>query len=89
MLVLLLACSEAMHVDALSDDLLLVLAIDFCKGQIRLEVYIKHILPPFQIVVGLTFSTLSLTTRLIQKFMQNVTSFVVACFINKRSFRMT
>ena len=88
MLVLLLACSEAMHVDALSDDLLLE-AIDFCKGQIRLAVYIKHILPPFQIVVGLTFSTLSVITRLIQKFMQNVTSFVVACFINKRSFRMT
>ena len=43
----------------------------------------KMVLPPFQIVGRLTFSTLSLTTRFIQKFVQNITSFVVACFIYK------
>jgi hypothetical protein len=35
------------------------------------------------------FLTPSLTTRLIQKFVQNITSFVVAWFINKSSSRMT
>ena len=30
----------------------------------------------------------SLTTRLIQKFMQNITSFVVDCFINTSSSRV-
>ena len=43
------------------------------------------LLPPFQIVGRLIFSTLNLTTRLIQKFVQNITSFVVACFINTNS----
>jgi hypothetical protein len=42
-----------------------------------------------QIIRRLTFLTLSLTTRLIQKFMQNITSFVMAWFINKSSSRMT
>jgi hypothetical protein len=38
---------------------------------------------------SLTFLTPSLTTRLIQNFVQNITSFVVACFINKSSSGMT
>jgi hypothetical protein len=37
----------------------------------------------------LTFLTPSLITRLIQKFMQNIISFIVACFINKSSSGMT
>ena len=50
----------------------------------------KLLLPPFQIIIGrLTFSTPKLTTRLIQKFVQNITSFVVACFINISISRMT
>ena len=36
------------------------------------------LLPPFQIVGRLTFWIPSLITRLIQKFVQNITSFVVA-----------
>ena len=48
------------------------------------------LLPPFQIVGRLTFWIPSLITRLIQKFVQiNITSFVVSCFINTRSSRMT
>ena len=42
---------------------------------------------PFQIVGRLTFLTLSLTTRIILKFVQNITSFVVVCFINTSSFK--
>jgi len=42
-----------------------------------------------QIIKHLTFSTLSLTTRLIQKNLQNITSFVVAWFINNSYSRMT
>ena len=45
--------------------------------------------PLFQIIIRLTFFTPSLTTSLIKKFEQNVTYFVVACFINKSSSRMT
>ena len=33
--------------------------------------------PPFQIIDCLTFLTSNLTTRLIQKFVQNIVSFVV------------
>ena len=47
------------------------------------------ILPPFQIIGRLTFLTSNLTTRLIQKFMQNITSFVVDRFINTSSSRVT
>jgi len=47
----------------------------------------NEILNPFQIIICLTFFTLSLTTRLIQKFIQNITSFAVACFINKKFFK--
>jgi len=47
------------------------------------------VLPPFQIIGGLTFLTPSLTTRLIQKFVENITYFVVGCFINTRFSRMT
>jgi hypothetical protein len=36
------------------------------------------LLNPFQSIVRLTFLTLSLTTRFIKKFVQNITSFVVA-----------
>jgi hypothetical protein len=72
--------------------------------QIRVSLYAHssqdghELLNPFQIIVRfffkkeivrLTFFTQSLTTRLIQKFMLNITSFVVACFINKNSSRMT
>jgi hypothetical protein len=49
----------------------------------------KLLLNPSQIIRHLTFFTPSLTTRLIQKFVQNITSFVVAWFINKSSSRMT
>ena len=35
------------------------------------------------------FCTLSLTTRLIQKFVQNITSSVVVCFINTNSSLVT
>ena len=35
------------------------------------------------------FLTPSLTTRLIQNFMQNIFCFVVSCFINTSSSRMT
>jgi hypothetical protein len=50
----------------------------------------KQILGPSQIIRRLTFLIPSLTTRLIQKFfLQNITSFIVACFINKSSSRMT
>ena len=35
------------------------------------------------------FFTLSLTTHLIQKFMLNITSFVVVFFINKSSSKIT
>ena len=55
----------------------MILASDNMHGYI--------LLPPFQIVGRLIFSTLNLTTRLIQKFVQNITSFVVACFINTNS----
>jgi hypothetical protein len=40
------------------------------------------------ITVRLIFFTLNLIARLIQKFMQNIISFVAVCFINKSS-RMT
>jgi hypothetical protein len=49
----------------------------------------KMILNPFQIIVHLTFMTPSLTTHLIQKYVRNITYFVVACFINKSSSRIT
>ena len=38
---------------------------------------------------SLNFFTLNLTARLIQKFMQNITYFVVTCFINTSSSRIT
>jgi hypothetical protein len=41
-----------------------------------------------QIVRRLTFLTPSLTTRLIQKFVQNITSFVMAWFINQSSYHL-
>ena len=47
------------------------------------------LLLPFQIIGRLIFLTPSLTTRLILKFLQNVTSFVVSSFINTRSSKMT
>jgi len=49
----------------------------------------KMLLTLFQIVGRLTFLNPILTTRFIQKFVQNITFFVVACFINERSSRMT
>jgi len=49
----------------------------------------EKILPPFQIIGRLIFSTSSLTTCFIQKFVQNITSFVVTCFINISISRMT
>jgi len=49
----------------------------------------KKLLNPSQTIRCLTFWTPSLTTHLIQKFVQNITSFVVAWFINKSSSRMT
>jgi hypothetical protein len=48
-----------------------------------------QVLPPSQIIRRLTFLTSSLTTRLIQKFVQNINSFIVAWYINKSSSRMT
>ena len=50
---------------------------------------VKYVLNPSQIIRRLTFLTPSLTTRLIQNFVQNITSFVMAWFINKSSSRMT
>ena len=47
--------------------------------------YANNVLPPFQIVGRLIFSTSNLITHLIQKFVQNTTSFVVAIFINTSS----
>jgi len=49
----------------------------------------SKVLNPSQIIRRLTFLIPSLTTRLIQKFMQNITSFIVACFINESSSRKT
>jgi len=49
----------------------------------------SHVPNPSQIIRRLTFLTTSLTTCLIQKFVQNIISFVVAWFINKGSSRMT
>jgi hypothetical protein len=40
-------------------------------------------------MIRLTFFTSSLATCHIEKIMQNITSFVVACFINESSARMT
>jgi len=40
-------------------------------------------LNPFEIIVHLTFWLSSLTTRLIQKLVPNITSFVVACLLTK------
>ena len=51
------------------------------------DTFVCFILHPFQIIGRLIFSTLNLTTRLIKKFVQNIT-FVVACFINMSSSRM-
>ena len=45
--------------------------------------------PLFQIIGRLTFLISNLTTRLIKKFMQNIIYFVVDCFINTRSSRVT
>ena len=43
-------------------------------------IIISHmLLPPFQIICRPTFFTPCLTTHIIQKFMQNITSFVVGC----------
>ena len=42
----------------------------------------------FQIVGRLIFFTLNLITRLIQKFMQNITFFIINCFINTKSSRI-
>ena len=50
---------------------------------------LAELLVLFQIVGRLIFSTINLTTRLIQKFVQNITSFVVGCFINTKFLRMT
>jgi len=48
-----------------------------------------EVLNPSQIIRRLTFLTQSLTIRFIQKFVQNITFFAVAWFINKISTRMT
>ena len=48
-----------------------------------------ELLPPFLIIGRLTFFTPSLTIRLIQKFVQNINSFVVAYFINTSSSIMS
>jgi len=50
---------------------------------------LEVLLNPFQIIVCLICFTLSLTTRLIKKIVQNITSFVMAFFVNKSSSRMT
>ena len=42
----------------------------------------------FQIIIYLTFLTPSLTCRLIQKFVKNITYFIMAYFINTSSSRM-
>jgi hypothetical protein len=47
----------------------------------------KKVLPPLQIIGRLTFSISNLTTRFIQKFVQKITSLVVA-FINTSFWRM-
>ena len=52
-------------------------------------VILRGIFLPFQIIIRLTFFTASFATHFIQKLVQNTTSFVVACFINKSSLRMT
>ena len=51
--------------------------------------YFYQLFLPFQIIGHLTFLILSLTTHLIHIFIQNITSFVVVCFINTSSSRMT
>ena len=54
-----------------------------------LQIVYLIITPPFQIIGRLIFLIPSLTTHIIKKFMQNITSFVVGCFINTRSSRIT
>ena len=54
-----------------------------------LQIVYLIITPPFQIIGRLTFLIPSLTPHIIKKFMQNITSFVVGCFINTRSSRIT
>ena len=46
-----------------------------------------YILPPFQIIGRLTFSILSLTTHLLQKFVQNITSFCCGLFYQYKFFK--
>jgi len=50
---------------------------------------IPNYYPPFQIIDRLTFFISNLTTLLIQKFIQNIASFIVGRFINTKSSRMT
>ena len=50
---------------------------------------VNLVFPPFQMIGRLVFSTPSLTTRFIKKFVQNVTSFVVTYFINISCSSMT
>jgi len=47
----------------------------------------KMVLPPFQIIVHLTFLTLSLNIRLIQKFMQNITFFCCELLYQYKIFK--
>ena len=49
----------------------------------------KQILSPFQIISRLNFFASNLITCLIQKFVQNIISLIVGCFINTRSSRIT
>ena len=58
-------------------------------GSIGSLALVNLVFPPFQMIGRLVFSTPSLTTRFIKKFVQNVTSFVVTYFINISSSRMT
>jgi hypothetical protein len=60
----------------------------YISGQ-RFSFQIFNLLGPSQIIRRLTFLTSNLTTRLIHFFLQNITSFIVACFINKSSSRIT
>jgi len=75
-------------VDAMAAKSLLFLLLTLAPFKLN-TCYFKIVLNPFQIIVHLTFLSPSLFARLIQKIILDITSFVVACFINKSSSRMT
>ena len=58
------------------------------KNTLKVQKLFRKYSLSFQIIIYLTFLTPSLTCRLIQKFVKNITYFIVAYFINTSSSRM-